>query len=89
MKKHKINPKELKVCKECEQEKPKSEYYRHDHMWDGLLSMCKECKRKFVKEHRDLDIEKSRIMERDQYLRRKQRGKRKCTGRRKTGMGNK
>ena len=87
MGKYPANPNVLKKCKECEQEKPLSEYYKHDNMSDGYLSMCKACKCFFIKEHRELDVEKARRYERAQYHQRKDNGKRK--GRAKAGPGTK
>jgi hypothetical protein len=35
----------MKICKECEIEKPLTEYYAHNAMADGYLNKCRDCVR--------------------------------------------
>jgi len=51
----------MKKCKGCGVEKERSEFYKHKHMKDGLLSKCKECSKKasveWVKKNRQHRLE--------------------------------
>lgn len=42
----------LKTCFKCAAEKPRTEFYAHKQMADGLLGKCKTCCRKDVSENR-------------------------------------
>lgn len=53
----------MKVCKTCEVEKDLSFFYKHKQMADGYLNICKECTKKRVGKHRELNIDT--IMEYD------------------------
>jgi len=48
---------ETKKCRECNIEKPLSEYYKHKEMFDGHLNKCKECVKSRVSRHREDNIE--------------------------------
>jgi len=45
---------DTRVCKSCFQEKPISEYYRHPTCVDGILHICKSCKRNYQKQYKML-----------------------------------
>ena len=48
----------MKVCRECNTEKPLSEFYKHSKMADGHLNKCMECVKKRVLKHREENLEK-------------------------------
>ena len=50
----------MKVCRECNQEKPLTEFYKHAKMADGHLNKCIECVKKRVSKHREANLEKIR-----------------------------
>lgn len=41
----KVHPFDLKECFKCGAEKPRTNFYKHPGMKDGLLGKCKECTR--------------------------------------------
>jgi hypothetical protein len=55
-----------KVCFKCETEKPKSEFYKHKQMADGLLGKCKDCTKKDTKERADVLVLDSEWKEKEQ-----------------------
>ena len=57
----------LKTCFKCHKDKKRSEFYVHKAMADGLLGKCKECTKKDVHEHRDLNIERVREYDRNRF----------------------
>ena len=48
----------MKMCRECKQEKPLSEFYKHSAMADGHLNKCIECVKARVSKHREANLEK-------------------------------
>ena len=54
----------MKVCRECSQEKPLTEFYKHAKMADGHLNKCIECVKARVSKHRDANLEKVREYDR-------------------------
>jgi hypothetical protein len=50
----------MKVCRECNVDKPLSEFYKHEKMGDGYLNKCKSCVKSRVKKHRNENLEKAR-----------------------------
>ena len=48
----------MKVCRECNTEKPLSEFYKHPRMADGHLNKCSECVKKRVSKHREANLER-------------------------------
>lgn len=75
-----------KVCFKCHRELPITEFYRHIFMADGHLGKCKECTRRDVTEHRNANIEKVRLYDRERSRRpgRKAQYKRKDYMKRKS-----
>lgn len=47
----------LKTCFKCGADKPRTEFYRHKAMADGLLGKCKECTRQDVRENRASNLD--------------------------------
>lgn len=50
----------MKVCKECQAEKPLSVFYKHAAMADGHLNKCAACVKARVGKHREANLEKIR-----------------------------
>lgn len=48
----------MKICRECNTEKPLSEFYKHAAMADGHLNKCAQCVKSRVKKHREANLEK-------------------------------
>jgi len=55
----------MKVCFKCFVEKPLSDFYVHKEMADGHLNKCKDCTKKDVFLHRELNLEKVREYDRN------------------------
>lgn len=54
----------MKVCRECKQEKPLTDFYKHAKMADRHLNKCIECVKDRVSKHRDANLEKVREYDR-------------------------
>ena len=50
----------MKVCRECNKEKPLSDFYKHSRMADGHLNKCIECVKSRVTKHREANLERLR-----------------------------
>jgi hypothetical protein len=48
----------MKVCRECNTEKPFDEFYKHPKMADGHLNKCAACVKARVTKHREANLEK-------------------------------
>jgi hypothetical protein len=51
----------LKKCKDCEAEKPLSEFYAHKGMKDGRLNICKDCAKAAAIKNRAAKVEYYRV----------------------------
>jgi hypothetical protein len=49
-----------KTCFKCGISKPRTEFYKHPAMGDGLLGKCKECAKRDANEHRANNLDKIR-----------------------------
>jgi hypothetical protein len=47
----------MKVCRECNEEKPLTDFYKHPRMMDGHLNKCISCVKSRVGKHRELNLE--------------------------------
>ncbi len=54
----------LKTCFKCSESKPRTEFYAHKMMDDGLLGKCKECAKRDVAARRQENIEAVREYDR-------------------------
>ena len=68
----------MKTCNRCGVEKPRSEFYPHPSMADGLLSSCKVCVKQRIYEHRVANIDRVRAYDRRRSTRAERRA---ATGR--------
>lgn len=58
----------MKICRDCSQEKPITEFYKHAKMADGHLNKCIECVKARVSKHREANIEKMREYDRKRSM---------------------
>jgi hypothetical protein len=49
---------QMKTCRDCGEEKPLSQYYKHKHLKDGHYSECKVCKDAYAKVYYEKNKEK-------------------------------
>lgn len=57
----------MKTCKQCNQTKPKSEFYRLRRGDEARQSKCKTCVAQNYREHRQRDLKASRRRDRERY----------------------
>ena len=57
----------LKTCKRCAVERPRTDFYRHARMTDGLLSFCKDCTTRRVATHREKNLVRINAYDRQRY----------------------
>ena len=55
------DPNTEKVCGKCRQVRPRSEFYRNKHTFDGLTYKCSECDRADSKTYRDSKLIKDEL----------------------------
>lgn len=53
-----------KLCFKCGESQPRTEFYKHSAMSDGLLGKCKTCTKKDALQHRLDNLEKVREYDR-------------------------
>jgi len=54
-----------KICRECGEDLPIENYYKHKEMGDGHLNKCKECVKSRVSNHREENIKEIREYDRE------------------------
>ena len=69
-----VHPFDLKECFKCGAEKPRTDFYKHSKMKDGLLGKCKECAKKDVRDRRFNPKFRDAVLEYDR-CRKERRGK--------------
>ena len=57
----------LKKCKDCEAEKPLSEFYAHKGMKDGRLNKCKDCAKAAAIKNRSQKVEYYRAYDANRF----------------------
>ncbi len=57
-----------KVCKSCGIEKRLQDFYKFAAMADGHLNHCKQCKRQYAKDNRELKFECYQAKERERGM---------------------
>lgn len=60
----------FKCCFKCREEKPRSEFYKHPQMGDGMLGKCKECTKRDARVTRRARLEHYRAYDRARGSRR-------------------
>jgi hypothetical protein len=64
-----MNSIETKVCFKCNRDLPRSEFYKHPQMGDGLLGKCKDCSKADVKANRLARLDQYSAYERERFKR--------------------
>jgi len=58
----------MKVCRQCNVEKPLAEFYKHSRMMDGHLNKCIPCVKSRVQKHREVNLEKIRAYDKTRAM---------------------
>ncbi len=58
----------MKVCRQCNVEKPLTEFYKHSRMMDGHLNKCIPCVKSRVQKHREVNLEKIRAYDKTRAM---------------------